>query len=264
MMTTGTFALPLPTTAEECIEALGSSDAWRVREAFEALEADVPAAIPALAATLRDRSVMFPIRRRVTLLLGGAPTPAARDALVAGLGDPRFEIRYRCGRALARVVAADPSLAPTADEMLAVVSREVDVSRRVWDDRHLVSLLSDEGPRALLGEVLQERTDRSLEHVFGLLALCLPSEPLLAAFRGLQSEDLHLRGTALDYLEFMVPAEIRRKLWQILESDAKSAGGTGDHESAQGITELDDLLRDQQSIALRVDELRRERSGGEV
>ena len=73
-----------------------------------------------------------------------------------------------------------------------------------------------------------------------------------------------LRGTALDYLEFIVPAEIRRKLWQILESDAKSAGGTGDHESAQGITELDDLLRDQQSIALRVDELRRERGGGEV
>jgi hypothetical protein len=100
--------------------------------------------------------------------------------------------------------------------------------------------------------------------VFGLLALCLPAEPLLAAFRGLQSEDPHLRGTALDYLEFIVPVEIRRKLWRNLESDGRGARGTNrDLTTGEAKTELDDLLRDQDSIALRVDELRRERAADE-
>jgi hypothetical protein len=109
--------------------------------------------------------------------------------------------------------------------------------------------------------VLQERTDRSLEHVFGLLALCLPAEPLLAAFRGLQSEDPHLRGTALDYLEFIVPVEIRRKLWRNLESEGRRASAARvDPTTGQVRTELDDLLRDQHSIAMRVEELRRERA----
>jgi hypothetical protein len=288
LMTTGTFATPSTDADDERRDALQSGDPTRVRaalqrgaltsalaadvvpllawepvsrEAYGALEMDVGLAAPALIAALRDRSLSFPIRRRAALLLGTVPAPDARDALVEGLRDPRFEIRYRCGRALTRLVAADPALAPTPAQMLAVVSREVDVDRRVWDDRHLAMLLPDEGPRALLGQVLQERTDRSLEHVFGLLALCLPAEPLLAAFRGLQSEDPHLRGTALDYLEFIVPVEIRRKLWRNLESEGRRASAARvDPTTGQVRTELDDLLRDQHSIAMRVEELRRERA----
>jgi ATP:ADP antiporter, AAA family len=286
MMTTGTFVVPSRMPFEERRAALRSGDAtaarraleagpltpqvapevvpllgWDAvsRDAYRALEIDVVTATAALTAALRDPSVAFPIRRRVVLLLGTARTRAARDALVDGLRDPRFEIRYRCGRALTRLVETDPALAPSTDEVLAVVSREVDVSRRVWEDRHLAQLLPDEGPRALLGEVLQERTDRSLEHVFRLLALVLPSEPLLAAFRGLQSEDVHLRGTALDYLEFRVPVEIRRKLWLILEEDGRR---TSDHAGpAAAAAELDALVQDQLSIGMRVEELLRKRDG---
>jgi hypothetical protein len=286
MMTTGTFAIPPGMVDAERRAALRSGDPAQVRraldsgpltaelaadvvpllgwdevsrEAYRALEVDVVTATPVLTAALRDTSLGFPVRRRIVLLIGASQTAAARDALVEGLRDPRFEIRYRCGRALTRLAEASPALAPSTSEVLAVVSREVDVSRRVWEDRHLAMLLPDEGPRALLGEVLQERTDRSLEHVFRLLALVLPSEPLLAAFRGLQSDDVHLRGTALDYLEFMVPAEIRRKLWQILEEDGRQrTDGAG---AAEAAAELDDLVRDQLSIGMRVEELLRRRDG---
>jgi hypothetical protein len=42
--------------------------------------------------------------------------------------------------------------------------------------------------------------------VFSLLSLVLPREPLQIAFRGLQSSDRQLRGTALEYLEGVLPA----------------------------------------------------------
>jgi len=228
-------------------------------DAYRALEIDVLVAIPALAVTLHSDAIPFEVRRKIANLLGAAPVLEARDALLDGLTDPRFEIRYRCGRALTHLVERETLLTPTRDQILAVVSREVDVSRRVWDRRHLATLLSDDGPRSLLGEVLQERTDRSLEHVFRILALVLPAEPLLAAFRGLQSEDVHLRGTALDYLEFIVPVEIRRKLWQVLESDGALPEPHSGPTTAE--VELNALVKEQPSIMARVEELLKKRDG---
>jgi hypothetical protein len=57
----------------------------------------------------------------------------------------------------------------------------------------------------------------NLAHVFTLLALILPAEPLGVAFRGLQSDDQRLRGTALEYLESVLPREVRDRLWRLLE-----------------------------------------------
>jgi HEAT repeat protein len=257
------LAAPLPVSlTDEVVRLLH----WVpvIPDATRALDGAGAIAVPALGRALLDGTAPFAVRRRVALLLGRIAVPEARDALMAGLEDPRFEVRYRCGRALARLASADRALAPPSERVLALVGREVDVSRRVWDGRQLVALLPDEGPRELLGVALQERTDRALEHVFRLLALCLPAEPVLAAFRGLQSEDLHIRGTALDYLESVVPAEIRVRLWRVLEGGEAGSRVVGDggptaDAAADGVARL---LRDQESLAIRVDELRRERADG--
>jgi len=52
--------------------------------------------------------------------------------------------------------------------------------------------------------------------VFTLLSLVLPREPLQIAFRSLHSDDKQLRGTALEYLEGVLPASIRQRLWPFL------------------------------------------------
>jgi len=255
------LAAPLPVAlTDEVVRLLQWAPV--IPDATRALDGAGAIAVPALRRALLDGTAPFAVRRRVALLLGTIPVREARDALVAGLGDPRFEVRYRCGRALARLASADRALAPPAEQVFALVANEVDVSRRVWDGRQLVALLPDEGPRELLGVALQERTDRALEHVFRLLALCLPSEPVLAAFRGLQSDDLHVRGTALDYLESVVPAEIRSRLWRVLEGGPAGGrvvgvGGAGADAAAAGVAQL---LRDQESLAIRVEELRRRRA----
>jgi hypothetical protein len=54
--------------------------------------------------------------------------------------------------------------------------------------------------------------------VFTLLALVLPADPVQVAFRGLQADDANLRGTALEYLDGVLPPAIRARLWPSLEN----------------------------------------------
>jgi hypothetical protein len=72
------------------------------------------------------------------------------------------------------------------------------VSRPVWESRRLLDGFVSESP---LDEFVRDRAGQSLAHVFTLLSLVLPREPLQIAFRSLHSEDEHLQGTALEYLE---------------------------------------------------------------
>jgi hypothetical protein len=53
--------------------------------------------------------------------------------------------------------------------------------------------------------------------VFTLLSLVLPSDPVQVAFRGLHTDDENLRGTALEYLDGVLPPAIRTRLWPSLE-----------------------------------------------
>jgi hypothetical protein len=118
--------------------------------------------------------------------------------------------------------------------------------------------LPDEAPRELLGEVLQERTDRSLEHVFRVLSLSLPPTSLAAAYRGVRSTDPQVRGVALAYLADVLPAGIRQGLWTVL--DAQPGGAP--YPPISAADQVEGVLLDNQSIALRVDELLQGRQTG--
>ena len=56
-----------------------------------------------------------------------------------------------------------------------------------------------------------------VEHVFTLLSLVLDREPMQIASRALHSEDRALIGTALEYLETVLPEDLRRALWKQLQ-----------------------------------------------
>jgi AAA family ATP:ADP antiporter len=92
---------------------------------------------------------------------------------------------------------------------------------------------------------LKDRIDRSLEHVFTILSVHLEREPLRMAFRALHTDDKRHRGTALEYLQTILPSELRDAVWPML----------GEHEplpeprSAQEI--LDDLARATGIVAAR-------------
>jgi hypothetical protein len=113
-------------------------------------------------------------------------------------------------------------------------------------------------PSPLVDEVLRTRANRSLEHVFTLLALVLSRQHLTIAFRALHTNEPMLRGTALEYLETALPDRIREGLWPYLEDRRLPAAP---HRSAEQVAQ--DLLRSRHSIALNLEELRR-RAGDAV
>jgi hypothetical protein len=112
--------------------------------------------------------------------------------------------------------------------------------------------MEDEEWSPVVDEVLRDRASRSLEHVFTVLALFLPRQPLKIAFRGLHTDDTLLRGTALEYLETALPADIREQLWPFLEDSRPKTQQT--RPSGEVLAQL---LQSNNSIAINLDELRR-------
>jgi hypothetical protein len=157
---------------------------------FEPVSASLRAAAPRctgqLVDALLDAQLEPVVRRRVARVLKGVPTQRAADGLLLGLGEPRFDLRYRSAQALLRVRAHNPSIAIPTDRILDIVAHEA----------------------AHAGD-----SPRHLEHCFTLLGIVLERGPLDSAYRALQSSDAGLRGTALEYLENVLPGPVRERLW---------------------------------------------------
>jgi hypothetical protein len=216
--------------------------------ALDALSAVAPRHTGQLVDALLDPGTDFAVRRRVPMAIARAASPRAMDGLLAGLYDRRFEVRVRCGRALTRLAAAAPHLKVDAARVLAAVLNEVAVGREVWESQRLEGEDADD-PLAV-GAALRERTSRSLEHVFTVLSLVLPREPMQIAYRGLYADDRQLRGTALEYLETALPPEVREKLWPFIGDRARPMRPSRPREEV-----VADLIRQRSSIVVRLEDL---------
>jgi hypothetical protein len=144
-------------------------------------------------------------------------------------------------------------MAPTREQILPIIGAELDQGQTLVQGRRAVELLpEEEEDRGLLDEVLRERRDQVLEHLFTMLGFCFPGEPLTVALRGVRSRDEHLRATAFEYLESTLPGDLRRRLWPILDAPPiRRPSSAGAPREA-----IDSLLSARHSIAFRVDELR--------
>ena len=83
----------------------------------------------------------------------------------------------------------------------------------------------------------------NLSHFYTTLGLGLPREPLKVAFRGLRTEDPYLRGTALEYLDSILPPEIRAELWRYLTTASVPEPSTRSSEEI-----VDELMRSSTAI----------------
>lgn len=229
-----------------------------VSEALTALRRVAAEAAGLLVDHLVDRNEEFAVRRRLPLVLAASPTPRVVDGLFWGLEDQRFEVRYRCGRALSHLLELNPKLTLDRERTFAAVVREVQVDRGVWQSHRLLDSMEDEEWSPVVDEVLRERASRSLEHVFTVLSLVLPRQPLKVAFRGLHTDDAMLRGTALEYLETALPETIRAALWPFLE-DTRAAT---QRESRPTDEILSDLLQSNQSIVMNLEQMKKLRERG--
>lgn len=185
------------------------------REALRALREAAPRVTGQLIDALIDPSVDFVVRRRVPRALSECATQRAADGLLLGMGDDRFEVRYQCGRALLQLTERAPAITITLERVLESIKREV-VLNKVLASRPEAADEDDDEPNTFVSRLVADRIDRTVEHVFRILSLSLEREPLRMAFRALHHRDSSHRGTALEYLDTVLPKDVRDAIWPFL------------------------------------------------
>jgi hypothetical protein len=203
---------------------------------------------------LLDPEEDFAIRRRLVNVLADCRSSEVFDGLFQALEDRRFEVRYRAGRALSGMAGSIEGHQVDRERVWAVVLREMAVERGVWESRQLIDAAEEEAS-PMAAEVLRNRVSRSLEHLFTLMSLVLPRETLRLAFHALHTEDPYLRGTALEYLETVLPDSVWSRLSLLLEEGKVPAGQVRGSDEV-----LRDLLASRESISLALAEARRKDS----
>ncbi len=162
--------------------------AWKpvADHAFFALRKVAEERIGQLTDALLDPNQDVLVRRRLARVFSVGVSQRAADALMLAFDDPEFDVRLQAGRSLAGILEKNPLVHIERSRINDVVMKEIAAGRPAGE---------------------------RLTHVFTLLGLVLPREPLQIAYRGLTVGDPYLRGTALEYLEGVLPAPIRQGLW---------------------------------------------------
>jgi hypothetical protein len=212
-------------------ESLLEAATWRLSRMGEAV-------VPDLAAVLNDDTAEFVVRRRIPAVLACIADPAADEALVAALQARRFEIRYRSALALVRRRRRGfPVTAEARPERIwRAIDAEVKRDRLVWE---LQKLLDDfePDPDQLIVRRIGTRGELSLEHTFRMLSLVLDPWEVKAAFQGVQGRDERLTAFALEYLEHVLPAAIRDRLWLFI-------GDVSEHRRGKERRAFDEVVAD--------------------
>ena len=197
----------------------------------------VPRVIGQLADALLDPDQPLRVRQRLPSVLEVCYNPRSIDALMLGLQDEEFSVRYSAARALARMRARDNTLRLGSALVYAAVRGEVELEPEQWQTRRLL------GDTAFDGSA-ETTISRTLEHVFTLLALVHDRGALELCMQALTGGDAHLRGTALEYLENVLPDELVVRLWVHLE-----VGESGAPRPTRPRVEVMRELRDSAGIA---------------
>jgi len=141
-----------------------------------------------LVDALLDGDLPLKLRRRIPRVLRIAAHPRVVRGLTEALAAAEPELRLRSALALRDLAEAHPTLAPPRRVVLEAAARELELAQTGM-----------------------------LDQVFTLLGFVVERDSLELSLRALGLEDEKLRGTALEYLEQVIPEPIRGGIWPHLQ-----------------------------------------------
>jgi ATP:ADP antiporter, AAA family len=211
--TRAALAAPLaPELVAHVVPLLARDDV--AREALRALQSVAERATGTLADALLDPARDVIVRRRLPRVFERTATPRAVRALIEGLFDAELEVRHQCALALLRLAELAESVTLPAERILEAVAFELDGERRGPVKSARADAL-DEAPG--FGDIsLRARAPRDVEHVMTLLALVIEREPVRLAYHALHADEPAIRGTALEYLENVLPERVKSGVLALL------------------------------------------------
>ena len=208
-----------PEMIPRTIRRLGTPDSRE--DATRALTQVAARHVGQLVDALLDQQEDLAVRCAIPAILASCPGVRAAEGLAHGLLDHRFDIRTACALALVRLQERGEDTRLPREGVYRAVLWEARIERQVWDQ-----LQPGRPPLPpAVRRFLRERAERSLDHMFTVLSLAFPRPPLTIALQGAKSDDRVLRATAREYLDELLPPELRQAIEPAL---AVAADGFGD------------------------------------
>ena len=162
---------------------------------------------------LVDASQPQIVRRRIPRVLRTLGTQRASDALKAALDDTDFVVRYHSARALFLLVKGHGLPLQDREHVFQLILREASIPVDRWE-----APLATDTLDAAVGRIAKRgRVPTRTDYVFMLLGSVLEIEPIELCHKALHSDEPGLRGTALEYLESVLPAPVHERLIRQLD-----------------------------------------------
>jgi ATP:ADP antiporter, AAA family len=181
---------PDPDLTAFVIPLLGRDDVGA--QAMKALSNFGSRVVGQLADALHDTARNSPsVRRRLVRVIASTQSPWSAAALGAALEDPDFDVRRHVVRGLEDIATHGVHLPIDRQVALAAAARELTAASEASD------------------------VDR-IEHALRLLGLVFDREAFRLARGALDSADPKLRGTALEYLDNVLPSAIKATLFPLI------------------------------------------------
>lgn len=244
------------------VAGLRSNDAARIRHALDSSMMDIrltPWMIPLLANdavaddirtelrwlvpritgqltdALLDPDLSVMARQRLPGVLEASHNPRVIEGLLLGMVDECFNVRFSCARALARMRARNKRLKIPRERIFSAIRSELTATPEEWESHNLEHMLDDTSGE----DTHVPSANYSIGHVFTLLALTLDMDAVRLSMKAAFSEDINLRGTALEYLENVLPADLYNALADRI--------GSGEEGTRRGRT-LREVIRELRSL----------------
>lgn len=185
-----------------------------VRESdWQNLRQSAPGLIGQLGDILLSDREDLETRIRAAELLASVPSPRAAAAYLEVLRSGSFRLRRAAACGLLNIVGLSPSLAPPRTIIIELCSRELRKPNRQRYDRTEFECRSP-----FVQDAMGNELSPSLELVMLLLSMIGDQEQLRLALYAVTSEDERSRGTGLEYLDNLLPADLRARVLALVES----------------------------------------------
>jgi ATP:ADP antiporter, AAA family len=189
-----------------------------VSTAVEALAAFGDRIVGTLRDALIDPEMPQDVRREIPTVLLAIGTRAAQNVLTESVLDKDVVLRYRCIAALNKLGQLHPDRPVDRKIVESVLAAEV-----LGHYRSYQVLASLDGSlneaSAPVGQGLRESMEKEKERIFRLLKMLYPEHDLHSAYVGLQSRDPLVHDNALEFIDTVLPPEIRAVLMPIIDRD---------------------------------------------
>ncbi|MEM6955829.1 MAG: hypothetical protein AAF645_09070, partial [Myxococcota bacterium] len=194
-------------------ERLRASAGGVLDVAWDELRRTAPAVVGQLTDLLLSSREALETRLLAAELLATAASPRSVDALRLGLGSSQFRVRRACALALLRITRRQPALRPPKRMMIGLASAELRRSVRVKE-----APTAFERTSPFRADAQGNAISATLELVLLLLALVGRAEDLQLALAAVTSRDEARRGSGLEYLDNLLPDDMRARILALVES----------------------------------------------